>query len=117
MKPIGVIIWTEKLENLLDFYELIFNSKASKKKSNSAYFIRDNFKFYIAKHSEVSGNSKDPNRIILNLETNDIDLEYNRLISAGVIFLRPPEIEKWGGKVATFKDPENNRVNLIEQPK
>ena len=27
MKPIGIIIWTEKLENLLDFYEFIFNTK------------------------------------------------------------------------------------------
>ncbi|MBH60152.1 MAG: hypothetical protein CL907_03185 [Dehalococcoidia bacterium] len=117
MKPIGVIIWTEKLENLLGFYKLIFNSKVSKKKDTSAYFIRDNFKFYIAEHSEVSGNSKDPNRIIFNLETDDIELEYNRLSNAGVTFLRSPEIEKWGGKVATFEDPEKNRVNLIEQPK
>jgi len=117
MKPIGIIIWTENLENLLDFYELIFDSKVSKKKETSAYFIKNNFKFFIAEHSEVNGNSKDPNRVILNLETNDLEIEYQRLINAGVRFIRIPEFENWGGKVATFEDPEKNRVNLIELPK
>ncbi len=116
MKPIGIIIWTEKLENLLGFYELIFASKVTKKKETSAYFLKDNFKFYIAEHSEVSGKSKDPNRVILNLETDDIETEYTRLTNEKISFIRPPEIEKWGGKVATFEDPENNRINIIEQP-
>tara|TARA_B100001029_G_scaffold148672_1_gene130006 strand:+ start:1537 stop:1896 length:360 start_codon:yes stop_codon:yes gene_type:complete len=115
MKPIGIIIWTEKLENLLDFYEFIFNTKVTKKKETSAYFLKDNFKFYIAEHSEVSGKSKDPNRVILNLETEDIEAEYKRLTHKNINFVRPPELEKWGGKVATFEDPENNRINLIQQ--
>ena len=52
---------------------------------------------------------------IKNLEF--IVKEYKRLIDQGVRFIRKPEIEKWGGKVATFEDPDKNRINLIEQKK
>ena len=115
MKPIGIIIWTEKLSNLLSFYELILNSKVHKLKNTSAYFIYNDFRIYISEHSEIFGNSKEPNRMIINLETDDIQSEYNRLINLNINFIRKPEIEKWGGKVATFEDPENNRINLIQQ--
>ena len=37
MKPIGIIIWTEKLSNLLSFYETILNTKVHKYKKTSAY--------------------------------------------------------------------------------
>lgn len=117
MKPIGIIIWTEKISNLLKFYEMIFESKVHKLKSTSAYFIYNNLRIYISEHSEVQGDSKDPNRMIINLETKDIEKEYKRLIGQGVRFIRKPEIEKWGGKVATFEDPDKNRINLIEQKK
>ena len=50
-------------------------------------------------------------------KTEDIEKEYKRLIAQGVKFIRKPEIEKWGGKVATFEDPDKNRINLIEQKK
>ena len=117
MKPIGIIIWTEKISNLLNFYEMIFGSKVHKLKSTSAYFVYNNLRIYISEHSEVEGDSKDPNRMIINLETKDIEKEYKRLIAQGVKFIRKPEIEKWGGKVATFEDPDKNRINLIEQKK
>tara|TARA_B100000941_G_scaffold286313_1_gene259648 strand:+ start:6633 stop:6992 length:360 start_codon:yes stop_codon:yes gene_type:complete len=115
MKPIGIIIWTEKITNLLEFYEIFFDSKVHKMKSKSAYFIYNGFRIYISEHSEIKGNSKDPNRMIINFETKDIEKEFKRLIDHGVKFIRKPEIEKWGGKVATFEDPDKNRINLIEQ--
>ena len=68
MKPIGIIIWTEKISNLLKFYEMIFESKVHKLKSTSAYFVYNNLRIYISEHSEVEGDSKDPNRMIINFE-------------------------------------------------
>ena len=59
MKPIGIIIWTEKLDNLLSFYETILNSKVHKHKKTSAYFIYNDFRIYISEHSEITGDSKD----------------------------------------------------------
>tara|TARA_Y100001970_G_scaffold200496_1_gene243898 strand:- start:5440 stop:5793 length:354 start_codon:yes stop_codon:yes gene_type:complete len=115
MKPIGIIIWTEKLDNLLGFYELLLNTKVNKLKSTSAYFTYNDFRIYISEHSEIIGNSKDPNRMIINLETDDIQREYKRLKNLNIKFIRKPETENWGGKVATFEDPDKNRVNLIEQ--
>ena len=55
--------------------------------------------------------------MIINLESDDIQNEYDRLKKLNINFIRKPEIEKWGGKVATFEDPEKNRINIIEQKK
>ena len=117
MKPIGIIIWTEKLSNLISFYETILNTKVHKYKKTSAYFIYNDFRIYISEHSEITGDSKEPNRMIINLESDDIQNEYIRLKKLNINFIRKPEIEKWGGKVATFEDPEKNRINIIEQKK
>ena len=78
MKPIGIIIWTEKISNLLKFYEMIFESKVHKLKSTSAYFVYNNLRIYISEHSEVEGDSKDPNRMIINFETEDIEIYAER---------------------------------------
>ena len=73
MKPIGIIIWTEKLDNLLSFYETILNSKVHKHKKTSAYFIYNDFRIYISEHSEITGDSKD-----IVIETSD---EWSKYLS------------------------------------
>ena len=45
---------------------------------------------------------------MINLGVDDIHAEHNRLVDAGVVFIRPPERESWGGWVATFQDPDGN---------
>ena len=113
-EPIGIIIWSENFEDLVSFYETVLEVPCTKKKERSAYFQWDNFKFSIANHSEIRGKSKDPNRFMINIKVADIEEITERLLKIGVNFIRMPEREKWGGKVATFEDPENNRVNLIQ---
>jgi Glyoxalase/Bleomycin resistance protein/Dioxygenase superfamily len=53
---------------------------------------------------------------MLNLEVTDIAAVHARLASSGVAFLRPPELEPWGGWVATFVDPDGNTLQLFELP-
>ena len=113
-EPIGIIIWSDNFEELLNFYETVLEVPCTKKKENSAYFQWGNFKFTIANHSEIKGKSKDPNRFMINIKVEDIENTTKKLLKYGVNFIRMPEKEKWGGKVATFEDPENNRVNLIQ---
>ena len=113
-EPIGIIIWSESFEELVNFYETVLEVPCTKKKEHSAYFQWGNFKFSIANHSEIRGKSKDPNRFMINIKVADIEEITERLLKIGVNFIRMPEREKWGGKVATFEDPENNRVNLIQ---
>ena len=71
----------------------------------------------ITVHSQVRGVAQDPLRAMLNLEVVDLDGAYARLRDLGVPFVRPPETEDFGGRIATLQDPDGNLVQLLEQPR
>lgn len=54
-------------------------------------------------------------RVAFFLETDDFDRDYQRYVSAGVRFIRPPR-ETPHAKVAVFEDVYGNRWDLL-QPK
>ncbi len=43
---------------------------------------------------------------------DDLDAEYERLKAQGVEFSMAPSDQPWGGRLATFKDPEGNQIVL-----
>ena len=51
-------------------------------------------------------------RVGLFLRVDDFDATYDRLIAAGVEFVRPPRAEPYG-RVAVFRDLEGNRWDLL----
>ena len=71
----------------------------------------------ITVHSQVRGLAKEPIRAMVNLEVDDIEVVHARLRDHGVPFIRPPETEHFGGRIATFQDPDGNLVQLLEQPR
>ena len=70
----------------------------------------------IGRHNQVTGQTDEPYRIMINLGVTDIQQEYLRLKTKGVQFIRIPEQEGWGGWVATFKDPDQNTLQLLQLP-
>lgn len=70
----------------------------------------------LAVHDSVAGTNSDTLRIMVNLEVENIEAAHQHLIGAGVPALRSPEVESWGGKVATYLDPDGNIVQLLELP-
>lgn len=70
----------------------------------------------IALHDDVSGTTREPNRVMVNLATDTIEASYQRALDAGAPAIRPPSAEPWGGRVATTADPDGNRVQFLEFP-
>ena len=70
----------------------------------------------ILNHSQISGSTRDPARIQLNLFIEDVRGEAARLQKLGVRFVREPELESWGGIVATMQDPDGNYVQILQEP-
>jgi predicted enzyme related to lactoylglutathione lyase len=64
-------------------------------------------------HSDVKGKNMDPARHMVGLLTDDIQAEFQRLKSKGVEFIEEPA-DFPNVKVATFKDPEGNYVQLLQ---
>lgn len=42
--------------------------------------------------------------------------EYTRLQAFGVTFTGAPEVQPWGGVLATFSDPSGNQLQLVQMP-
>ncbi len=111
---VGVIIWTEDLEQMLAFYRDILGLEPHSVRPNFVSFKWGDVRLGIGTHDHVSGDAIDPYRVMVNLGVDDIDKEYERLGGNGVAFMRPPEQEHWGGWVATFSDPDGNVLQLLQ---
>jgi predicted enzyme related to lactoylglutathione lyase len=112
----GAIIWTEDFPRLLSFYRDVLGLKPRSVKAETANFEWGQFKLTIGRHSLLKGVSRDPYRVMLNFAVADIEAVHAKLSAAGVQFVRRPEKEKWGGHVATFRDPDGNMLQLLESP-
>ncbi len=111
---IGVTFWTDDLERLYNFYNDVLRLPLHSRHEGFIAFELGEIRFNIGRHSEVSGQSKDPFRFMPHLGVDDIHAEARRLAGAGVEFIRQPEQETWGGWVATFKDPDGNVLQLLQ---
>jgi predicted enzyme related to lactoylglutathione lyase len=56
----------------------------------------------------------DKNAFVPNVECDDLDATVAELEARGVPFIAPPEENADGYRLATFVDPEGNRVQLFE---
>jgi predicted enzyme related to lactoylglutathione lyase len=113
---VGVIIWTEDLDRLFAFYRDTLGLTPHSMRPHFIAFRWGEMRLSLGKHAKVSGPSKDPYRVMINLGVDDIHSVYTALCARGVSFLKAPTQEDWGGWVATFLDPDGNILQLLQQP-
>lgn len=113
---VGVIIWTDRLEVMTEFYRDTLGFPVHSVRPYFVAFQLGAMRFSIGTHEHVSGKSTEPERVMINLGTKDIQGLYADLKAKGVEFVRPPEQEHWGGWVATLHDPDGNTLQLLQQP-
>ena len=114
----GVLIWTEagRFEAMARFYRDQLGLTPRSSKPDFINFDWGGVRLSVSVHDGVHGPSRDPRRIMVNLAVDDIEALHARLAGAGVVFTRPPEAEEWGGRVATFLDPDGNTIQLMQLP-
>lgn len=112
----GVIIWTDPSRHaeMARFYRDVVGLTPRSQRDGFINFEFGEIRLTIARHSELSGRSQDPKRIMVNLRTERIEETYRRMSAAGAEFVRLPEREPWGGSIATFHDPDGNVVQLLQ---
>lgn len=112
----GVILWTDNVERLAQFYRDVVGLTVHSERPHFVAFTSGDVRLSVGLHDGVSGASSDPYRVMVNLAVTDIHRVHSRLAAQGVEFLREPEEEHWGGLVATFRDPDGNLLQLLQQP-
>ncbi len=108
-----MMIGTSKSQELAAFYEKVFGRKADMVEGNWYGWKIGNAFFSIGEHSEVHGNSKDANRIIVNFETKEIKDEFDRIKALGAVVVKDPYEMGGGMMIATFADPDGNYFQLM----
>src|SRR5499433_1184854 len=110
----GVLVWTEadRFPAMARFYRDTLGLTPRSDKADFINFDWNGLRLSVSVHDRVAGASRDPLRLMINFTVTDIDAVHERLVRAGVVFTRAPEREEWGGRVATFADPDGNILQL-----
>lgn len=109
----SVLIWSEDAKRLVPFYRDVLGLKPQMESEGFTVFLLNGAGLAIGTHSEVQGQSRDPNRMMVNLRVDDCQGEYERLSNQGVEFIRTPT-EDAIHIIATFHDPDGNVLQLLE---
>ena len=111
----SIMIGTDQPKVLIEFYEKVFAKKPNMGEENWAGWEMGSMYFNIGEHSEVKGQAKEPQRVILNIETKEIKEEYERIKGAGATIIKELyEMEGMKGMwIATFADPDGNYFQLM----
>ena len=115
----SVILGSQNATKLAKFYKKKVGMKQSwdavmGENANVYGFTIGKMDLVIMDHSEVKGKSKDPSRLMFNLEVDNIEKEFAKLKKAGVkVVAKIYHIEEYG-HVATFADLDGNYFQIVK---
>jgi predicted enzyme related to lactoylglutathione lyase len=109
----NIMIGTLKPKDLAEFYEEVFEKAPDWSDGGWSGWQMGSFNFSIGEHSEAKGKAKEPQRMILNIETEKVKEEFERIkkIKGAEVVKEPYEMG--GGSIATFADPDGNYFQLV----
>jgi predicted enzyme related to lactoylglutathione lyase len=110
----SILIGTEDPQRLVDYYTRLFGEPAMSEGGYTGWQIGSGW-VTIGPHDQVHGRNAAPGRIIWNIETADVQAEFDRMKAAGAIVVRDPYgfDEAPGSAIATLADPDDNYFQLM----
>ena len=117
----SIILFSQSAKKLADFYRNKVGLKATTEgvmgENDEFYgfeFGKGKTALYVADHSEIKGQAKDPKRVIFNLEVDNIDKEVSRLKKKGVTLIADKYHLESYGYIATFADSDGNYFQFVQ---
>jgi predicted enzyme related to lactoylglutathione lyase len=109
----SLMIGSEDPESLADYYSLLFGPPGFAENGYSGWQIGSGW-LTVGPHDEVNGKNAHPGRMMWNIETADVQSEFDRLVAAGATVIKEPYSPgDFGGLIATFTDPDDNYFQLM----
>ncbi|HBC46981.1 MAG TPA: hypothetical protein DEO84_09445 [candidate division Zixibacteria bacterium] len=124
MKLTRVMIKVKDYRKSFDFYNHVLGLKMSnswqRKDSWGALFSVGTATIEIIWYPSGQGleecnYSIEKDKIEIDLEVNDVDIQYRRLSSSGMPIIKPPQDMPWGSRQFTIKDPDGTPI-VLSQP-
>ncbi|MEX2267159.1 MAG: VOC family protein [Acidimicrobiia bacterium] len=105
----SLLIGSSQADAMKDWYRKAFDIK----ENDMGAFEFGAVQLFIEAHSEVSGATKEPARVIINLDVDDCRGLGQHLTGMGARFVREVEQEPFG-LIGTLADPDGNYVQIIQ---
>lgn len=110
----SVMICTKQSAAMVAFYEKALGKPADMTDAENGFAgwqVGSGFISVLA-HSEKEGVNRDPGRVLINLETAQVQQEFDRLKALGASVIREP-YAMGNGTIATLADPDGNLFQLV----
>lgn len=107
----SIMIGSSKPKEMATFYEKILGSPDWEDNEWWGWQVGGSM-ISIGPHSEIKGKAREPERLILNFETNEVESEFERIKKAGGVVVKEP-YEMQGMMIATLADPDGNYFQLM----
>ncbi len=119
LKLNSMILFSEAPTKLVDFYRQVLAREPKWQEGEYSGFEDGACTLVIGPHSEVHGQSKNPERIMFNFETGDVQGEFERIKGLGAKVIAQPYSmgEDQDFLIATLADPEGNYFQLVSPMK
>jgi predicted enzyme related to lactoylglutathione lyase len=109
----SILIGSEDAERLAAFYTKLLGEPGFSGGGYSGWMLGSG-NVTIGPHSEVHGTNREPGRIIWNIESDDVQGDFDRFKAAGATVIREPYTfeDMPGSMLATLADPDGNYFQL-----
>ncbi len=110
----SIMIGTENPKRLVEYYTKLFGEPAMVEDDSAAWEVGTGT-VSVGSHDQVTGRNAHPGRMIFNIESADVQGDFDRFKAAGATVVREPYTmgEGWDGRIATFSDPDDNYFQLM----
>ena len=110
----NILIGSEDPQRLADYYTKLLGEPTFSEGGYTGWLIGSGV-VSIGPHSEVHGKNAHPGRIIWNIESTDVQADFDRFKAAGAIVIREPYTfeQAPGSWIATLADPDDNYFQLM----
>ena len=111
----SILIGSADPQPLADYYTKLLGAPSFEGGGYTSWQIGSGF-VTVGPHDQVTGKNAQPGRLIWNIETADVQGDFERFKAAGAIVVRDPysfEDEEVTASIATFADPDDNYFQLM----
>lgn len=108
----SILIGSENPQALAEFYKKVLQKDPDMDDGGYTGFLVGSTFLSFGPHDKVRGANSNPERIILNFETDDVKGEFERIKGLGATVVAEP-YEMSGATIATLADPDGNYFQLL----
>jgi predicted enzyme related to lactoylglutathione lyase len=112
----SVLIGSMQADVLAAFYAKVFAKPADFAEGGYSGWQVGSAFLTVGPHSEMKGSAREPARVLLNFETEQVKEEFERIKSVGATVVKEPyQMEGMGPNdwIATLADPDGNYFQLM----